>query len=98
MENLPTLAQIQPYWPFIVMGLNGLVAGWIAGKILGGGGLLRNLLVGLIGAYLGGLLIKLGLIELPFDFNQIIPIYGNQLVVSTIGALIVILVARFLGR
>ena len=98
MQSLPTMAQIQPYWPYIVMALNGLVAGWLAGQVLGGGGLLRNAIVGIIGAVLGGLLVQHGLLKIPYDFNAIIPYYGNQLVVSTIGAAIVILVARFLGR
>jgi uncharacterized membrane protein YeaQ/YmgE (transglycosylase-associated protein family) len=79
------------------MGLNGLVAGWIAGALLGGGGLIRNVIVGVIGASVGGLLVQNKLLTLPYDFNTIIPVYGNQLVVSTIGAMLVILVARFLG-
>jgi len=91
------MAELEPYWPYIVMGLNGLVAGWLAGLLLGGGGLIRNLLVGIIGAFVGGALVRHGLLKLPFDFNTIIPAYGNQLVVSTIGALLVIIVARFLG-
>lgn len=94
---MPTWQQIQPYWPWIVMGLNGLVAGWIAGALLGGGGLIRNVIVGVIGASVGGLLVQNKLLTLPYDFNTIIPVYGNQLVVSTIGAMLVILVARFLG-
>ena len=98
MQNLPTMAQIQPYWPYIVMAFTGIIAGWIAGQILGGGGLLRNLVVGVIGAFVGGLLIQQGLLKLPVDFNAYIPVYGNQLVVSTLGAMLVILVARFLGR
>jgi uncharacterized membrane protein YeaQ/YmgE (transglycosylase-associated protein family) len=98
MQNLPTMAQIGPYWPYIVMALNGIVAGWLAGQVLGGGGLIRNAIVGIIGAFLGGLMVQQGLLKLPYDFNTIIPYYGNQLVVSTIGAAIVILVARFLGR
>ena len=98
MQNLPTWQQMQPYWPYIVMALNGIVAGWIAGQILGGGGLIRNLVVGIIGAAVGGLLIQHNLLKLPIDFNQYIPVYGNQLVVSTVGAMLVVLVARFLGR
>ncbi len=94
---MPTMAQIQPYWPYIVMALNGLIAGWLAGSLLGGGGLIRNVVVGIIGAFVGGALVQHGLLKLPYDFNTIIPYYGNQLVVSTIGAGIVILVARFLG-
>lgn len=94
---MPTEAQLQPYWPYIVMVLNGLVAGWLAGLLLGGGGLIRNLVVGIIGAFVGGMLVSNGLLVLPFDFNTIIPVYGNQIVVSTIGALLVVIVARFLG-
>ena len=56
---MPTLEQIQPYTPYIIMGLNGLIAGWLAGSLLGGGGLLRNLVVGIIGAFVGGLLVAL---------------------------------------
>jgi len=81
----------------VVMVLNGLIAGWLAGLLLGGGGLIRNLIVGLIGAIVGGMLVSNGLLLLPYDFNAIIP-YGNQIVVSTIGAMLVILLARFLGR
>ncbi|MFA5949621.1 MAG: GlsB/YeaQ/YmgE family stress response membrane protein [Hyphomicrobium sp.] len=81
----------------VVMVLNGLIAGWLAGLLLGGGGLIRNLIVGLIGAVVGGMLVSNGLLLLPYDFNAIIP-YGNQIVVSTIGAMLVILLARFLGR
>ena len=81
---------------WIIMILNGLVAGWLAGLLLGGGGLIRNLLVGLIGAVIGGYLVSAGLLTLPYDFDAIVP-YGNQIVVSTVGALIVVIVARFLG-
>lgn len=100
MQNLPTMAQLEPYWPYIVMVLNGLVAGWIAGQILGGGGLLRNLIVGIIGAFLGGAMVQAGLLNLPTSVTSVtsqVP-YGTQILISTIGAMIVVLVARFLGR
>ena len=80
----------------VVMVINGLIAGWLAGLLLGGGGLIRNLFVGLIGAVVGGHLVSAGLLTLPHDFDSYIP-YGNQIVVSTIGALLVVIVARFLG-
>lgn len=99
MEHLPTMAQIEPYWPYIVMALNGLVAGWIAGQLLGGGGLIRNVIVGVIGAFVGGALVQHGLLNLPAvvtTFTNQIP-YGTQILVSTIGAMLVVLVARFLG-
>jgi uncharacterized membrane protein YeaQ/YmgE (transglycosylase-associated protein family) len=81
---------------WIIMILNGLVAGWLAGLLLGGGGLIRNLVVGLIGAVVGGYLVSAGLLALPYDFDAYIP-YGNQIVVSTLGAMLVVLIARFLG-
>jgi uncharacterized membrane protein YeaQ/YmgE (transglycosylase-associated protein family) len=83
-----------PYIPWIVMAVNGLVAGWLAGLLLGGGGLIRNLVVGIIGAFLGGALVQAGLLKLPFDLGA----WGNQIAVSTVGALVVIILARILGR
>ncbi|KAB2912059.1 MAG: GlsB/YeaQ/YmgE family stress response membrane protein [Hyphomicrobiaceae bacterium] len=96
---MPTWEQIQPYWPFIVMGVNGLIAGWLAGLLIGGGGLIRNLIVGIIGAFVGGALVRMELLQLPVAVTNItnaIP-YGTQILISTIGAIIVILIARFLG-
>ena len=62
---MPTFEQIQPYTPIIIMVLNGLIAGWLAGLLLGGGGLIRNLVVGLIGSFVGGALVRFGLLKLP---------------------------------
>jgi uncharacterized membrane protein YeaQ/YmgE (transglycosylase-associated protein family) len=96
---MPTLDQIAPYTPVIIMALNGLIAGWLAGLLLGGGGLIRNLLVGIIGAFVGGALVRYELLQLPASLTSItsaIP-YGTQILISTIGAIIVIVIARFLG-
>jgi uncharacterized membrane protein YeaQ/YmgE (transglycosylase-associated protein family) len=96
---MPTMEQIQPYMPLIVMALNGLVAGFIASLLLGGGGLIRMMLVGIIGAFVGGALIRYQLLTLPVSITNItdaIP-HGTQILVSTIGALIVLVIARFLG-
>jgi len=93
------MEQIGPYWPYIIMGVNGLVAGWLAGLLLGGGGLIRNLLVGIIGSFVGGALVHNGLLQLPAAVTNItnpVP-YGTQILISTIGAMLVIIVARFLG-
>lgn len=80
--------------PYVIMAINGLIAGWLAGQLLGGGGLIRNLVVGVIGAFIGGALVRMGLLKLPFTIGA----WGDQIVVSTIGALAVILLARVLGR
>jgi uncharacterized membrane protein YeaQ/YmgE (transglycosylase-associated protein family) len=87
---------ITEHYVWIIMIINGLIAGWLAGLLLGGGGLIRNLIVGLIGAVVGGYLVNAGLLKLPYDFDALIP-YGNQIVVSTVGALLVVIIARFLG-
>ena len=88
------MEDIQLYMPWIIMALNGLVAGWLASLLLGGGGLIRNMLVGIIGAFIGGTLVQQGLLNLPFDYGP----WLNQIAISTIGALIVIILARILGR
>lgn len=82
------------------MVINGLIAGWLAGLLLGGGGLIRNLIVGILGALLGGLLVQLGVIALPpsvTDITSQVP-FGTQILVSTIGAIIVVLLARLIAR
>ncbi|MEO9296417.1 GlsB/YeaQ/YmgE family stress response membrane protein [Devosia alba] len=71
----------------------GLVAGWLAGLVLGGGGLLRNLIVGVIGAFVGGWLLSVANISLPIG-NVLL----SQIITATIGALVVILVARLITR
>lgn len=96
---MPTIDQIQPYAPWIIMAINGMIAGWLAGSLLGGGGFLRNLFVGIIGSFVGGSLVKHELLQLPLGVTNItnaIP-YGTQILISTIGAIIVIIVARILG-
>ncbi len=37
----------------------GIIAGWLASVVVGGGGLIRYLVSGLIGAFVGGFLFKL---------------------------------------
>jgi uncharacterized membrane protein YeaQ/YmgE (transglycosylase-associated protein family) len=94
------MADLQPYMPYIIMALNGLVAGWLAGLLLGGGGLIRNLFVGIIGAFVGGFLVNSGMLQLPASvmaYANMVP-YGPQILISTIGALLVIIVARIIGR
>lgn len=81
--------------PWVIMLINGLIAGWLAGLLLGGGGLIRNLVVGIIGAFVAGVLIQAGLLTLPFTTG--FPL-GDQIVVSTIGAILVVIIARVIAR
>ena len=73
--------------------LTGLVAGWIASLVLGGGGLLRNLVVGVIGALVGGYVLKFAGVALPIG-----NVWVSDLVTAVIGAIIVIVVARIIAR
>ena len=57
-------------------------------------GVPMEMLVGIIGAFIGGFLVQQGLLNLPFDLGP----WLNQIAVSTVGALIVIVLARILGR
>ncbi|MBL6431581.1 MAG: GlsB/YeaQ/YmgE family stress response membrane protein [Alphaproteobacteria bacterium] len=67
----------------------GLVAGWLASLVLGGGGLIRYLISGLIGAFVGGFLFNLLGIDINLG-NAIV----NQIVVATVSAIVVVFVAR----
>ena len=71
----------------------GLVAGWLAGVLVKGGGygLIGDLVVGVIGAFLGG-----------FLFSQLgVSVGGGlagSLVVATIGAIVLLVLVRALKR
>ena len=85
--------------PFVIMAITGLIAGWLASLLLGGGGLFRNLFVGVLGAIVGGTLVQMGLLQLPAQITDItnsIP-FGTQILVSTIGAIIVVVIARIVA-
>ncbi len=73
--------------------LIGLVAGWLAGQIMDGGGfgVLGDLIVGVLGAILGGWL---------FGFLGIFPGGGliGSLIVATIGAIIFLAILRAIKR
>jgi len=71
----------------------GLVAGWLASLLLGGGGLIRNLIVGVIGAFVGGWLLSAVGVTLPVG-NALL----SQIITATIGAIVVIIVARVIVK
>ena len=98
--QVPSADQLSAYWPYIIMAINGLIAGWLAHLILGGGGLLPNLVTGILGAILGGFLQKSGFLPLPVSITNVTNLvpYGTQILISTIGALIVTLLARLVSR
>jgi uncharacterized membrane protein YeaQ/YmgE (transglycosylase-associated protein family) len=71
---------------------SGLVAGFLAGLIVGGGNIPLYLIWGVIGSFVGGFIFT------QFNINLGIksPIV-NQIITSTVGAIIVVLVARLIG-
>lgn len=70
----------------------GLVAGWLAAKITDSPrGLLRNLVVGLVGSLVGGFLArKLGI--------QVVPDFWGELITAIVGAVIFLLVWQAIRR
>jgi uncharacterized membrane protein YeaQ/YmgE (transglycosylase-associated protein family) len=80
----------------IIFLIIGLIAGFIASLLVGGGGgILRYLLTGFIGAFVGGALVQAGLLNLPFLLEY--P-WAHQILISTIGAILIILLARLIAR
>jgi uncharacterized membrane protein YeaQ/YmgE (transglycosylase-associated protein family) len=70
----------------------GLAAGWLAGQIMKGGGygLVGDLIIGVIGAILGGWLFGV----LGFATVGLLA----QLIVATVGAIVLILLLRLIKR
>ena len=70
----------------------GLVAGFLASFIVGGGGILRYLISGVLGSFVGGFLLNATGINLGIS-NKLV----SQIVTSTIGAIVVVLLARLIS-
>ena len=93
-----TLAQIEPYKIYIILAVVGLIAVWLSGLLLGGGGLIRNLIVGVLGAFVGGMLVNMKILKLPVAWDMPGIPFGHEILVATIGAIIVTILARILAR
>lgn len=76
----------------IAMLLVGLVAGFLASLVVGGGGLIQYIIWGVLGSFIGGALLPMLGVKLKFG-NSLV----TQIVVSTIGAIILVLVARLIA-
>ena len=76
----------------VVMAVIGIVAGFLASIVVGGGGLLRYLVTGVIGAFVGGFVLKAAGLNLGIR-NEL----ASQIVTATIGAIIVVLLARIIA-
>ena len=76
----------------VIFALVGIVAGWLASIVVGGGGLIRYLITGVLGAFVGGLVLSAAGITLGIG-NPLLA----QIVTAAIGAVIVVLVARIIA-
>src|SRR3954468_1437091 len=70
----------------------GLAAGWLASWIVGGSGLLRYMATGLVGAFVGGYMLD----ELGIALGIRNPV-AARIVTATIGASLVVVLARLLA-
>lgn len=69
----------------------GLVAGFLASFFVGGGGLIRYMITGVIGAFVGGFLFQA--LGISIGGSPLV----NQIVTSTAGAIVVVLLARLIA-
>lgn len=76
----------------IVLAVIGIIAGFLASFLVGGGGLIRYLITGVIGALVGGFLLSALGIKLGIS-NPL----ASQIVTATIGAVVVVLAARMIA-
>jgi uncharacterized membrane protein YeaQ/YmgE (transglycosylase-associated protein family) len=76
----------------VVLALIGIVAGWLASVVVGGGGLLRYLVTGVIGSFVGGYV--LGALGIDLGVRNA---FVSRIITATIGAIIVVLLARIIA-
>lgn len=84
------------YMPLIMMGLMGLGAGWIASQLVnrGRGDLISFVVTGVIGAFVGGYIQQYAQLDLMKIGNPLL----EQLAVSVMGAVAVILLSRVISQ
>lgn len=76
----------------LVFALIGIIAGFLASLVVGGDGLIRYLVTGVIGAFVGGYLFKALNINLGISSALV-----SQIVTAAIGAIVVVLLARLIA-
>ena len=69
----------------------GLVAGWLASWIVGGYGIVQYLISGVLGSFVGSFVLNKAGVNLGIR-NE----YGRDIATATIGAVIVMIIARIL--
>ena len=69
----------------------GLVAGWLASFVVGGYGIVQYLISGVIGSFVGSYVLNKAGVDLGIT-NE----YGRDIATATIGAIIVMILAKIL--
>lgn len=75
----------------LIVAVIGIIAGFLASLVVGGGGLIQYLLSGIIGAFVGSYLLRALGVNLGIS-NPLV----SSIVTSAIGAIVVVLLARLL--
>ncbi|MEM6356632.1 MAG: GlsB/YeaQ/YmgE family stress response membrane protein [Pseudomonadota bacterium] len=76
----------------VAVAVIGIVAGWLASFIVGGGGLIKYLIWGVLGSVVGGLLLP----AVGINVNTGTPLL-DTILVATIGAVVLVLGARIIS-
>lgn len=76
----------------VVFAIIGIIAGFLASLVVGGDGLIRYLITGIIGAFVGGYLFRALGINL-----GIRNAFVSEIVTAAIGAIVIVLVARLIA-
>jgi uncharacterized membrane protein YeaQ/YmgE (transglycosylase-associated protein family) len=78
---------------FLIWIAVGLIAGWLASAVVGGGyGVVGDIVVGIVGSFLGGLIFRGLHIDLPFRGM------AATIIVAFVGAVLLLLLLRLLRR
>jgi uncharacterized membrane protein YeaQ/YmgE (transglycosylase-associated protein family) len=78
---------------FLVWLIVGLVAGWLASKVVGGGlGIAGDIVIGIVGSFLGGLIFRTAHIGTPFHGM------AATIFVAFVGAVALLLILRLIRR
>ena len=76
---------------FLVWIAIGLIAGWLASAVVGGGfGLIGDIVVGVVGAFLGGFIFRAMHVHAPFAG------LAGTIFVAFIGAIVLLLILRLI--
>jgi uncharacterized membrane protein YeaQ/YmgE (transglycosylase-associated protein family) len=71
----------------------GLVAGWLASRVAGGGyGVVGDIVLGIVGAFLGGFIFRALHLRMPFSG------VASTIFVAFVGAVVLLLLMRLVGR